>query len=612
MSQSAEVRVTSAPLPQPARPWFLLRVCTNNPFYVLSAALFLAGLWVSFGEQLRAEDTWALMAGLAGYTLLLAVTGCLLVRFGNVWDDVRTVLLLAVLMFLATSVTFDEVLVLHPVRGFRCCLAGLLLAVAVSEGLLRGMRLRLPALFRGPYYLILAVFFLYPLALSQLAARPHSEALLWGLFGFSPAAGLVFLTLLPAIRRGPDYVRDNGSPWRWPLYPWVLFGMLAAAVPARSFLLCWSMHLLDAGDRNRLIFGPYFLVPVGLALAILILEIGIVSREREVLHAALLAPLVLALLAVIGHRPDAVYQGFLRLFTERLGGSPLSVTLLASAGFYTYAALRGVSGAAGALTAALVALAVVGPNTVTAGELAGLRPGPLLAATALQLGLGVWRRSSGSCLLGALGLAAVVALALPEPWRAAVGFHLALVAVLAVGTIFDDALGVALRIIGAALVLLACLATTVHWFDSPAGVPPAARLVYPLIMAALLAGYGLVFGQRAPLVVTGLIVAAWLVGASLESYRALRQAVSGLNYLVLSLLLFAVAVLVSLGKSGILARWLGVERGWHKVGEASGAPPPEGIWREGEGTPVPAAVQQMSVAAPEPADGRQGPDGTRA
>mgnify|MGYP000126314188 CR=1 FL=1 len=33
-----------------------------------------------------------------------------LVRFGNVWDDVRTVLLLVVLMFLATSVTFDDVL----------------------------------------------------------------------------------------------------------------------------------------------------------------------------------------------------------------------------------------------------------------------------------------------------------------------------------------------------------------------------------------------------------------------------------------------------------------------------------------------------------------------
>ena len=86
----------------------------------------------------------------------------------------------------------------------------------------------------APYYLILSLFFLYPLALRPFLADPHGEALLWGLFGFSPLAGLLFLTLLPAIHRGPDYVRDNGSPWRWPLYPWVLFGVLALAVPARA------------------------------------------------------------------------------------------------------------------------------------------------------------------------------------------------------------------------------------------------------------------------------------------------------------------------------------------------------------------------------------------
>src|SRR5205814_9342595 len=106
-------------------------VCTNNPFYVVSAGLFLAGLWISFGDPRKLENTWALMAGLAGYTLLLAATACLLVRFMNLWDDARTVLLLVVLMFLATSVTFDEVLVVQmvdpqggvPIRGIACFVA---------------------------------------------------------------------------------------------------------------------------------------------------------------------------------------------------------------------------------------------------------------------------------------------------------------------------------------------------------------------------------------------------------------------------------------------------------------------------------------------------------
>src|SRR5262249_14735447 len=93
-------------------------------------------------------------------------------------------------------------------------------------------------------------------------------------------------TLLPAVRRGGDYVRDNGSPWPWPLYPWALFGLLALAVPGRAFLLCWSFHLLDGTDRDASIFGAYFLLPFGLALAVLLLEAVLSSGRR--------APLLLA------------------------------------------------------------------------------------------------------------------------------------------------------------------------------------------------------------------------------------------------------------------------------------------------------------------------------
>src|SRR5262245_44874344 len=231
----------------PAHP-FVRWICTSNAFYVISAGLFLLGLRMSFTAQAREIDSWALMGGLAGYTLLLAAAALLLVRFARVWNDVRTVLLLVVLMFLATSVTFDELLALDPARGSLFYLGGLAFAVAVTEALLRGIRLRLPALFRLPYYLVLALFFLYPLALVPLVRDPHSEALMWGLWGFSPAAGLLFLALLPAIRRGHDYTRDNGSPWPWPYYPWSVFVFLAVAVVGRSFLLCWSFHLLDGGS----------------------------------------------------------------------------------------------------------------------------------------------------------------------------------------------------------------------------------------------------------------------------------------------------------------------------------------------------------------------------
>src|SRR5262249_17275536 len=157
------------------------------------------------------------------------------------------------------------------------------------------------------YYLILALFFLYPVAITPLLGQPWSESLSWSMFGFSPAAGLVFITLLPAIRQGRDYVRHNGSPWGWAWYPWTLFGVLAFGVPGRSALLCWSMHHLPLGQTEPYIFGPYFLVPFGLAVAVLLLEIGLVERRRGVLHTALFLPAVLLVLTVVGHRADPIY-----------------------------------------------------------------------------------------------------------------------------------------------------------------------------------------------------------------------------------------------------------------------------------------------------------------
>src|SRR4051794_27810035 len=137
------------PPPRRGRP-LVRRLGTSNPFYVLSAVLFLYGLRESFAARDSEVDTWALMAGLAGYTLLLAAAALFLVRLARVWDDVRTVLLLVVLMFLATSVTFDELLALDPARGARFYLGGYGLAVAGTPAPLPGRRLRLPAPLPGP------------------------------------------------------------------------------------------------------------------------------------------------------------------------------------------------------------------------------------------------------------------------------------------------------------------------------------------------------------------------------------------------------------------------------------------------------------------------------
>ena len=73
MTQLPYVRTGSAP-PLGSAHGAIRWICTNNPFYVLSAGLFLAGLWISFGDQhaeekIQPEETWALMSWLAAYHL---------------------------------------------------------------------------------------------------------------------------------------------------------------------------------------------------------------------------------------------------------------------------------------------------------------------------------------------------------------------------------------------------------------------------------------------------------------------------------------------------------------------------------------------------------------
>ena len=55
-----------------------------------------------YGEQnIGAINCWMMMGVLAGYTLVLATIGVVIVRFGKVWDDARSILLLLLLLFLA-------------------------------------------------------------------------------------------------------------------------------------------------------------------------------------------------------------------------------------------------------------------------------------------------------------------------------------------------------------------------------------------------------------------------------------------------------------------------------------------------------------------------------
>ncbi len=519
-------------------------------------------------------------------------------------------------------------------RGALFNLLGLALSILVSETLLRRIELRLPALYRLPYYLVLMLFFLYPIFIRSLLVPGQSESqepLMWALFGFSTVAGIIFLTLLPALHRGADYIRDNGSPWPWPIYPWSLFVVLAVAVPGRAVLICWSLHPLSASQYDRLIFGPYFLIPFGFALTILYLELGLNLAKKSMIRFGLLAPLLLMGTALLGHHPsdpiyrllrvmtvsfgrfeafdavnseqDPVYNEFLQMFSSRLGVDPLFATLVLSACFYAYASARRVPLAAECLTGATALMALIGPSALSDGFRSTIEPAPLLAAGGILLHLGVRQRNPWNLLRGTACLAAVFAVMVPlgsEPspgMRPAIFVHLTLLAMLGFGAFFTDANGIRIRRYGSAFILILSLAG-MHQQFIPHEMPDALPIIYPLCMGIMLALYGHIMRDSWVMGMATIVLGYWVFKFGWVLYRSVRGMVRGFDYLVSGLAFFVVAVLVSLSKSGILSP--SIESNWLPTWLRRFFPPMPAV-ADGP-TAVPSAPPPDQMTGQEPVD----------
>jgi hypothetical protein len=538
-------------LARPAR-GFVRFLYSSNPFYILSADLVFVGLRMSFGAGAPASRSWALLVGLAGYTLLMATTACFLIRVGKLWDDLRSLLILVVMMFMAMALCGDETMAADPRRGVVSCAGGFLFAVVVTEAVLRTIRLRLPGWYRAAYYLILGLVFLYPIALSPFLNEPEGPRLQWGLFGFSVLAGLVLTTLVPAARAGAALVAGNGSPWRWPLYPWSLFVVMAFGLGVRCYSLCVSFHYVGG---SHTIFGPYFLVPIGLAVSLIWLEIGIASRRRPVMVAAAAVPLLLAGLAMTGHRYEAVYMHFLDMFMGTLGGSPAFLTLVAAILFLAYAAARRVPLAWELIAVGLTALAVVGPKTITPFDTVSPRSLPLLAAGLVLGSVAARRRSSGRAVLAVGLLVAGMTRGQAELWPhtnlVPLAVHISIVAMLVVSVAFDDWLADLARVSGAFSVLVLGVGSA---FDSPwteVAIPGVLSSCYPLLAVVLTWTFGFLMRDRMYLAIAAIDLAAWLMHSGSEFYQQLRRVVVGLDQITFGMVFFLIALAISLRKAGI-------------------------------------------------------------
>jgi hypothetical protein len=447
------------------RPSVLRYLYTHNPFYAVSCVLMLYAIWAAYSRLGFGPGSTRLMTGvLAGYTLILAVIGVWIVRWGKVWEDARSILLLLLLLFLAVSISADSLFVRAETSRSATFLLlwGFLFSASVSEAVLWGARVELGALYRIPYHLLLALFYVAPWWYSPELHPRSEESLDWMLLLFPLAASVLLLSLWPAVRGGARYVAQNGTPWSWPLFPGTAFGVIAGAVGLRSYALAMTFGLDGSiwkkypGGRSIVfdtIWGPYFLVPLALAILVLLLEVGLVSGNRRVVRRVTsFAPLMLLL---AGPWSDGkVFREFFQVFVSTIG-SPLWWTCWILLAFYLWAWLRGVRLAAQLGLAAGALLVVVGPRTVDLDTLVQPRPWPLFMVGAILLAHGIRIRSSIGCtaaaLVAAFGFWWLIPTTPIVEWRTLICLHLLWIALLVVGVSFADPFARLLRGAGAAL-----------------------------------------------------------------------------------------------------------------------------------------------------------------
>ena len=263
-----------APLAPVGEPWWRW-LYNHNPFYVVSALLTLYGLHISFADSLDPTQGWLLMRLLAGYTLLLAAAAILVVRYGKVWEDARTLVLLAALLMVAMSASFDRVCLDDSRLGARFLLAGFIFSIAICELIIRGLQLRLPWSYRGPCYVAMAILFAYPPYLGHLSLDDQERKMAWLVLALPTLLAAIALTLIPAVRRrGADLCR-NGTPWPWPWYPMSWFAIIAIGGALRAFALGISFEKAKGFSSGLQL---YAFLPLLLATTLLWVE-G--SRRRN-------------------------------------------------------------------------------------------------------------------------------------------------------------------------------------------------------------------------------------------------------------------------------------------------------------------------------------------
>ncbi|QDU27822.1 hypothetical protein ETAA8_29130 [Anatilimnocola aggregata] len=545
---------------------FVRLLYTQNPFYLIGTFLILLGLQQSLGQEPLLATSGLLTSLLAGYTVLLVLIGVVIVRWGQLWDDVRTILLVVVLLFYMLSTSLDVHVLESPSRGTALLLCGLAFCLGLSEFLLRILRLQLPAPYRWAFYLSLCLLFSYPIALAWLSDYRCYEARSWVIGSFALAASLPLLALIPAARSRTAVPVPCAATWQWPFYPWSLFVYLTVGLGLRAWWLTISFDPTK-GEGNS--FHPYLLIPLLLVWSLILLEAGLVHHRRYFLAGGLLLPAAAILLGYWGPGSSSAEAAFLARVTNTLG-SPPQLAVWSVLAFQAWAYWRTASGpwnlaSEVALTSTAILACMTGKHTLDWQTLTDANPSGIALVAAAFMANAMRQQSSyralvaallGGCYLWLTDIAKFPA----DPDRFWL-MHAPVLVILALLSVFRDQLAALLRNFAvSAIPTLACVAALAYpWcFTRTPLLQFTVYLCFLLLVSFRLWLLDRQVSQLFAFGLTGMVsclLYLWPAGKMLaESWLA-----AGLPYLLVGLAVVVAGIAVSLLKMKLpehLWNWL--------------------------------------------------------
>lgn len=317
----------------------------SNPFYLISACLFLYAMTVFFHTDNIWIDNSVPLTLISAYSALLTGTAILIVRAGKVWDDARSLLFITLFLFIFLSVGMDYI-ILENINSAPIMMAcWFSFCVLLSESMRWGLKIRIPLPPLLAYYALLGLFFFYPhfLGLLLMEHKKNIVPVIRGIMGFEIIASVIFLCLIPVVRKGAEYFKNNGTPWKWPYFPWSFFGVLGLAVCCRVYMMSISfIPGRGAGPFSRLEtgFDLYMTIPILMAFAVLFAEHALASKNHKAQKIVLAIPLLFYMTLFSGVLSrSGLYYEFLSAITGQ-DKSPYPVIAVASIIFYAYAWIR--------------------------------------------------------------------------------------------------------------------------------------------------------------------------------------------------------------------------------------------------------------------------------